>query len=97
MNQKKPQRTWIQGHVNWYDPNTGKGSIISDDGIWYRIHEFSEIQNQKQNALKEKVRVEFELARDSVHPIVRNVRKASATVDNDQSSRSRKPSKVRDI
>jgi cold shock CspA family protein len=74
MKQKKSTQSWSSGQINWYDPHSGKGSIIGDDGIWYRIHEFSEIQIKKQEALKEKTRVEFELAKDSVHPIIKSVR-----------------------
>jgi cold shock CspA family protein len=73
---KKLSETWILGHINWYDPHSGKGSIISDDGIWYRIHEFCEIQSDNQKALKEKARVEFELTNDSVYPIIRTVRQS---------------------
>jgi cold shock CspA family protein len=74
MKPKKQAPTWIVGHINWYDPHTGKGSIIGDDGIWYRIHEFADIQQRKQRALKDKARVEFKLASDSVHPVVTTVR-----------------------
>ena len=69
---------WVQGQVNWFDPNSGEGSICGDDGVLYRIHEFSEIQNKKIRALKEKVRVEFQLARDSVHPIIKAIRQIEA-------------------
>lgn len=65
---------WVLGQVSWFDPNTGKGSICGDDGILYRVHEFAEIQNQKKRALKEKARVEFQLARDSIHPIIKTIR-----------------------
>ena len=79
MKNKSQSKVWSQGHVNWYDPESGKGSIIGDDGIWYRIHEFSEIQTGKSRALKEKARVEFELATDSIHPIIKSVRQTKPT------------------
>lgn len=65
---------WVLGQVSWFDPNTGKGSIYGDDGILYRVHEFAEIQNQKNRVLKDKARVEFQLARDSIHPIIKTIR-----------------------
>ena len=74
---EKKSANWISGRVNWYDPTTGKGSIISDAGIWYRIHEFSQIITRKSKPLTEKARVEFELARDSINPIVKTVRQIS--------------------
>ena len=77
MKQKKATVDWNMGHINWYDPHSGKGSIIGDDGIWYRINEFSDIQINKHSALREKSRVEFILAKDSVHPIIKSVRKVA--------------------
>jgi cold shock CspA family protein len=74
--QKKATNTWALGHINWYDPKSGKGSIIGDDGVWYRIHEFSKIEAKLSKSLNQKVRVEFELANDSVHPIIKSIRKS---------------------
>lgn len=74
MTHRKTRQTWIFGQVNWYDPDSGQGSIISDDGIWYRIHEFSDIQKTLQHSLTEKTRVAFDLVNDSIYPVIKNVR-----------------------
>jgi cold shock CspA family protein len=77
MKQKKSTSSWILGRVNWYDPESSKGSIIGDDGNWYRINEFSEIKTNTQNTLKVNARVKFELALDSVHPIIKRIHEFS--------------------
>jgi cold shock CspA family protein len=96
--QKKPSGTWALGHINWYDPNSGKGSIIGDDGVWYRIHEYSNLEVASTDQLKDQLRVRFELAPDSVHPIVRNVKDASKSAPE---TKKKKPatsrSKVRNV
>ena len=84
--QKKSTKSWISGHINWYDPSSGKGSIIGDDGVWYRIHEFSEIRSLKQKALKAKTRVEFILANDSIHPIIKCIRECDVRVAKSKTS-----------
>lgn len=71
--QKKAARTWVLGHINWYDRRSSQGCIIGDDGIWYRIHEFCEIITSGKG-LREKARVKFTLAVDSNHPIVQSVK-----------------------
>lgn len=76
---KSPDTAWALGHINWYDPDSGKGSIIGDDGVWYRIQEFSEIQSKKTKNLKVHTRVEFALALDSINPIIKCVREANKT------------------
>lgn len=65
----------IKGSVNWYDPDTGRGSIIGDDGNWYRIHEFVKLKELDHTELKEKTRVQFELANSSVHPIIKTIKR----------------------
>ncbi len=74
MKDQKKSIEWISGAINWYDTNTGRGSIIGDDGVWYRIHEFVELKGLVKRELKSKARVQFELAKGSVHPIVQTVR-----------------------
>jgi hypothetical protein len=64
--------TWIKGRINWYDAQSGRGSIVSDDNVWYRIHEFTALLAPTDP----QTRVEFELAIDSIHPIVKQVREA---------------------
>jgi len=94
---KGPELDWILGKVNWYDSESGKGSIVGDDGVWYRIHEFSEIQAGTKG-LTDKARVKFALVKDSVHPIVRAV-KAEPKINQDKSSSApgRQRSKMRDL
>ena len=94
--QKKPARIWLLGRINWYDPTSGKGSIVGDDGNWYRIHEFSRINASKK--LKSNIRVKFELSNDSIHPIIKTV---SETTDQTKAAadryHSRNTQKVRSI
>ena len=94
---KKPSIEWVSGHINWFDPDSGKGSIIGDDGIWYRIHEFSEIQTKKNKLLKTKTRVEFQLAQDSVNPIIKSVRETDEAHVVEQPVLTRQPGKMRSI
>jgi len=70
--QRNSKQTWILGHINWYDPRSGKGSIIADDGDFYRLHPSTELKTDGQR-LKNKSRVKFALALDTVHPIVKVV------------------------
>ncbi len=57
----------MRGRINWYDAESGRGSIISDDNIWYRIHEFTMGTRAEWTP---GTPVEFELASSSIHPIV---------------------------
>ena len=58
------------GKINWYDVASGKGSIIGDNGIWYRINEFTRLGLQTPSEIFPGQRVVFSLANTSVHPIV---------------------------
>ena len=99
MKHKKTSSTVVKltGEVNWFDVHSGKGSIAGDDGILYRIHEFSEIQSAKAKTLREKVRVEFELANDSIHPIIRTVRTLEKRKQTPARTQRRKPDRESEI
>lgn len=60
----------IKGIINWYDKESGHGCIVSDDTVYYRIHEFTDINIE----LEPKMAVVFELANSSIHPIVMKVK-----------------------
>lgn len=56
---------WIHGRINWYDAESGHGSLISDDNVWYRVHEFVNMPGNEPGR-----RVQWALAPSSIHPIV---------------------------
>ncbi len=62
----------IKGVVHWYDKHSKRGCIISLDGIWYRIHEFTKIEFP----IKENDHITFRLEESSIKPIVRWVKKS---------------------
>lgn len=64
-------RTTIFGRINWFDASSHRGCIISDDNVWYRIHEFTTID---VDHLEPNQRVEFQLVNSSIRPIVEAVR-----------------------
>lgn len=60
----------LTGKINWYDRFSKKGSIIGDNGIYYRIHEFTTLSHK---VLFTGESVAFNLAINSIHPIVQEV------------------------
>lgn len=97
---KKLPMTWLSGTINWYDPSTGRGTIIGDDGVWYRIHEFIKLHEILATKFKDKVRVEFKLVRDSIRPVifaVRDCKESSNTRDKKSKPRSDKLSKDAEV
>lgn len=63
----------IKGVINWYDEYSKEGSIISLDGIWYRIHQYTKLN--KFTIPQEGDHITFQLALDSIRPIVQVVSK----------------------
>ncbi len=73
MNKKvhrSPQ--WLTGTINWFDLETGRGSILGSDGSMYRIHDFTLID--KGSRLKARAQVEFTLQLSSKNPILERIR-----------------------
>lgn len=64
----------MKGRINWYDFSSKHGSIVGTDNIWYRIHEFTEIDFGYIGEVTSGQVVEFELVDSSVHPIVSKVK-----------------------
>ncbi len=62
----------IKGIIHWYDKHSKHGCIISMDGIWYRIHEFTKLNFKP----KENDHITFRLSPDSIRPIVKWVKKS---------------------
>ena len=60
----------MRGKINWYDESSGRGSIIGENNVWYRIHEFTQIDG----ILSPNTQIIFTSALDSIHPIVKQVK-----------------------
>ncbi len=69
---KAPEQIWIQGKINWFDSETGRGSILGNDGNMYRIQDFSSIE--RRDKLKPNALVTFKLTVSSINPIIEAVR-----------------------
>lgn len=72
-----PEPGWVNGTVNWYDPNTGRGSILGDDGSMYRIQDFSKIES---GSVAPQSKVAFKLSLSSKNPIIESVAKSAPMV-----------------
>lgn len=76
MNQRSSTSpTWLSGKINWFDTESGRGSILGSDGNMYRIHDFTLID--KGARIKANTHVEFTLQLSSKNPIVECVRPIS--------------------
>lgn len=74
MEDRQANVQWNKGRINWYDPESKHGSIIGDDGNWYRIHEFTQGNGDLTVSLTPDQRIEYQLALSSVHPIIERIR-----------------------
>lgn len=65
----KPNKSWQVGTVHWFDAKSGEGMIKSADGSLYFVHRsaiesYADAKAMKQQALKDKQKVQFQLVED---------------------------------
>lgn len=62
---------YIIGKINWWDPVTGRGSVISESDEWYRIPEHLKLPFMPEPGML----VAFSLVKSSNSPIMEDIRK----------------------
>jgi cold shock CspA family protein len=65
----KKNKAWHDGTVHWFDSKSGEGMIKSADGSLYFVHRsaiesLADAKAMKQQALKDKQKVQFQLIED---------------------------------